>query len=157
LEEQLSKVTKRQRKDLETSWKKERIDLQKQLQLSQQLSKDLQKQITNREAPIHLSERINILMTENELLLNKIKELEVVLDDVKLLKTEMQRLRDKNSSDWNYWRKQQSDLYAQLRQQNNIKESILYKFDRLQKQVINILAHQEYPMISFYFLGQIEW
>jgi len=47
----------------------------------------------------------------------------------------MQRLRDKNSSDWNYWRKQQSDLYAQLRQHNNIKESILYKFDRLQKQV----------------------
>ena len=74
-------------------------------------------------------------MTENELLLNKIKELEIVLDDVQLLKTEMQRLRDKNSSDWNYWRKQQSDLYAQLRQHNNIKESILFKFDRLQKQV----------------------
>ncbi len=77
-------------------------------------------------------------MTENELLLNKIKELEIVVDDVQLLKTEMQRLRDKNSSDWNYWRKQQSDLYAQLRQQNNIKESILYKFDRLQKQVKNL-------------------
>jgi len=74
-------------------------------------------------------------MTENELLLNKIKELEIVLDDVQLLKTDIQRLRDKNSSDWNYWRKQQSDLYAQLRQHNNIKESILCKFDRLQKQV----------------------
>jgi hypothetical protein len=78
-------------------------------------------------------------MTENELLLNKIKELEIVVDDVQLLKTEVQRLRDKNSSDWNYWRKQQSDLYSQLRQQNNIKESILYKFDRLQKQVNNLL------------------
>ncbi|CAF0924432.1 unnamed protein product [Rotaria sp. Silwood1] len=135
LEEQLSKVTKRQRKDLDTAWKKERNDLQKQLQQSQQLIKDLQKQITNREVPIHLTEKINVLMTENELLLSKIKELEIVVDDVKLLKTEMQRLRDKNSSDWNYWRKQQSDLYAQLRQQHNIKESILYKFDRLQKQI----------------------
>ncbi|CAF2526163.1 unnamed protein product [Rotaria sp. Silwood2] len=135
LEEQLSKVTKRQRKDLDTAWKKERNDLQKQLQQSQQLTKDLQKQITNREVPIHLTEKINVLMTENELLLSKIKELEIVVDDVKLLKTEMQRLRDKNSSDWNYWRKQQSDLYAQLRQQHNIKESILYKFDRLQKQI----------------------
>lgn len=109
--------------------------MQKQLQQSQQLIKDLQKQITNRDIPIHITEKINSLMTENELLLNKIKELEIVVDDVQLLKTEMQRLRDKNSSDWNYWRKQQSDLYAQLRQHNNIKEAILYKFDRLQKQV----------------------
>ncbi|CAF4039112.1 unnamed protein product [Rotaria magnacalcarata] len=135
LEEQLSKVTKRQRKDLETVWKKERNELQKQLQQSQQSLKDLQKQVTNREAPSHVTEKINVLMTENELLLNKIKELENVVDDVQLLKNEMQRLRDKNSSDWNYWRKQQSDLYAQLRQQQFIKESILNKFDRLQKQV----------------------
>jgi hypothetical protein len=135
LEEQLSKVTKRQRKDLETNWKKERNDLQKQLQQSQQLIKDLQKQITNHDTPSHITEKVNVLMTENELLLNKIKELEIVLDDVQLLKTDIQRLRDKNSSDWNYWRKQQSDLYAQLRQHNNIKESILCKFDRLQKQV----------------------
>jgi len=77
-------------------------------------------------------------MTENELLLNKIKELEVVIDDVRLLQGEMQRLRDKNSSDWNYWRKQQSDLYAQLRQHYNTKESILQKFDRLLKQVNTI-------------------
>ncbi|CAF3971616.1 unnamed protein product [Rotaria magnacalcarata] len=135
LEEQLSKVTKRQRKDLETVWKKERNELQKQLQQSQQSLKDLQKQVTNREAPSHVTEKINVLMTENELLLNKIKELENVVDDVQLLKNEMQRLRDKNSSDWNYWRKQQSDLYAQLRQQQFIKESILNKFDRLQKQI----------------------
>ena len=135
MEEQLSKVNKRQRKDLEPTWKKERTDLQKQLQQSQQMIKDLQKQLNNRDGPAHLTEKINILITENELLLNKIKELEVVLDDVHLLKTEMQRLRDKNSSDWNYWRKQQSDLYAQLRQHNQIKESILNKFDRLQKQV----------------------
>jgi hypothetical protein len=47
----------------------------------------------------------------------------------------MECSREKNSSDWNYWRKQQSDLYAQLRQQQFIKESILNKFDRLQKQV----------------------
>lgn len=137
----MSKVTKRQRKDLETSWKKERTELQKQLQQSQQLIKDLQKQISNRDAPSHVTEKINILITENELLLNKIKELEVVLDDVQSLKTEMQRLRDKNSSDWNYWRKQQSDLYAQLRQHNHIKESILCKFDRLQKQVSNRSQH----------------
>ncbi|CAF1045918.1 unnamed protein product [Rotaria sordida] len=135
LEEQLSKVTKRQRKDLEASWKKERNDLQKQLQQSQQSLKDLQKQIINREVPSHLTEKINILITENELLLNKIKELENVVDDVQLVKSEMERLRDKNSSDWNYWRKQQSDLYAQLRQQQFIKESILNKFDRLQKQI----------------------
>ena len=135
MEEQLSKVTKRQRKDLDTVWKKERTDLQKQLQQSQQLAKDLQKQISNREAPSHLAEKINVLMTENELLLNKIKELEAVVDDVQLLKNEMQRLRDKNSSDWNYWRKQQSDLYAQLRQQYNTKESVLAKFDRLLRQV----------------------
>ena len=135
MEEQLSKVNKRQRKDLETSWKKERTDLQKQLQQSQQLMKDLQKQISNRDVPSHVTEKINVLITENELLLNKIKDLELVLDDVQLLKTEMQRLRDKNSSDWNYWRKQQSDLYTQLRQHNQIKESILNKFDRLQKQV----------------------
>ncbi len=129
-------MTKRQRKDLETSWKKERSDLQKQLQQSQQSLKDMQKQITTREAPSHLTEKINILITENELLLNKIKELENVVGDVQLLKTEMQRLREKNSSDWGYWRKQQSDLYAQLRQQQFIKESILNKFDRLQKQVM---------------------
>lgn len=129
-------MTKRQRKDLENSWKKERTDLQKQLQQSQQSLKDIQKQITTREAPSHLTEKINILITENELLLNKIKELENVVDDVQLLKTEMQRLREKNSSDWGYWRKQQSDLYAQLRQQQFIKESILNKFDRLQKQVM---------------------
>ncbi len=135
MEEQLSKVTKRQRKDLETTWKKERNDLQKQLQQSQQTLKDMQKQISNRESPSHLTEKINVLITENELLLNKIRELENVVDDVQLLKTEMQRLRDKNSSDWNYWRKQQSDLYAQLRQQQFTKESILNKFDRLQKQV----------------------
>ena len=128
-------MNKRQRKDLETSWKKERTDLQKQLQQSQQLMKDLQKQISNRDVPSHVTEKINVLITENELLLNKIKDLELVLDDVQLLKTEMQRLRDKNSSDWNYWRKQQSDLYTQLRQHNQIKESILNKFDRLQKQV----------------------
>ena len=95
----------------------------------------MQKQITNREAPDHLTEKINVLLTENELLLNKIKDLENVVDDVQLIKAEMQRSRDKNSSDWNYWRKQQSDLYAQLRQQQFIKESILNKFDRLQKQV----------------------
>ena len=135
LEEQLSKVTKRQRKDLDTAWKKERTDLQKQLQQSQQLAKDLQNQLSNRETPQHIQEKLNILITENELLLNKIRDLELIFDDVHLLKTEMQRLRDKNSSDWNYWRKQQSDLYAQLRQQNQIKESILNKFDRLQKQV----------------------
>jgi hypothetical protein len=98
----------------------------------------MQKQITIREVPSHLTEKINILMTENELLLNKIKELENIVTDVQLLKNEMQRLREKNSSDWNYWRKQQSDLYAQLRQQQFIKESILNKFDRLQKQVNKI-------------------
>ncbi|CAF1635286.1 unnamed protein product, partial [Adineta ricciae] len=135
LEEQLSKVTKRQRKDLETAWKKERTDLQKQLQQSQQVLKDMQKQIANREAPSHLTEKINVLMTENELLLNKIRELENIVDDIQLLKNEMQRLRDKNSSDWNYWRKQQSDLYAQLRQQQFAKEAILNKFDKLQKQI----------------------
>ncbi|CAF1362039.1 unnamed protein product [Adineta steineri] len=135
LEEQLSKVTKRQRKDLETVWKKERNDLQKQLQISQQTLKDMQKQIANRESPSHLTEKINVLMTENELLLNKIRELENIVDDVQLLKTEMQRLRDKNSSDWNYWRKQQSDLYAQLRHHQFTKESILNKFDKLQKQI----------------------
>jgi len=91
--------------------------------------------LSNRETPQHIQEKLNILITENELLLNKIRDLELIFDDVHLLKTEMQRLRDKNSSDWNYWRKQQSDLYAQLRQQNQIKESILNKFDRLQKQV----------------------
>lgn len=91
--------------------------------------------MSNRETPQHIQEKLNILITENELLLNKIRDLELIFDDVHLLKTEMQRLRDKNSSDWNYWRKQQSDLYAQLRQQNQIKESILNKFDRLQKQV----------------------
>lgn len=139
-EEQLSKVTKRQRKDLDTAWKKERTDLQKQLQQSQQLIKDLQKPSSSREAPQHLTEKINVLLTENELLLTKIKELEIVEDNVYLLKTEIQRLRDKNSSDWNYWRKQQSDLYAQLRQQTNLKESILYKFDRLHKQVRNPFA-----------------
>ena len=128
-------MTKRQRKDLETSWKKERMDLQKQLQASQQTLKDIQKQMTNRETPNHLTEKINVLMTENELLLNKIKDLEHIGDDVLLLKTEMQRLREKNAADWAYWRKQQSDLYAQLRQQQVIKESILNKFDRLQKQV----------------------
>lgn len=131
----MSKVTKRQRKDLEANWKKERNDLQKQLQLSQQALKDVQKQVNNREAPSHLTEKINVLMTENELLLNKIHELENIVDDIQLLKNEIQRLRDKNASDWNYWRKQQSDLYAQLRQQQFIKESILNKFDRLQKQV----------------------
>ena len=128
-------MTKRQRKDLETAWKKERNELQKQLLHSQQFIKDLQKQSSQREAPIHLTEKINILLTENELLLNKIKELESVVDNVQTLRAEVQRLRDKNSSDWNYWRKQQSDLYAQLRQQHNIKESILLKFDRLQRQV----------------------
>lgn len=135
MEEQLSKVTKRQRKDLESSWKKERMDLQKQLQTSQQTLKDMQKQMSTRETPNHLTEKINILMTENELLLNKIKDLEHIADDVQLLKTEMQRLREKNSADWAFWRKQQSDLYAQLRQQQVIKESILTKFDRLHKQV----------------------
>ena len=128
-------MTKRQRKDLETAWKKERTDLQKQLQASQQSLKDLQKQLSNREGPGHLNEKINVLMTENELLLTKIHDLEIVVDDVQLLKSDMQRLRDKNSSDWNYWRKQQSDLYAQLRQQQAIRDSILDKFDRLQKQV----------------------
>jgi len=137
LEEQLSKVTKRQRKDLETNWKKERTDLHKQLQQSQQSLKDFQKQLTNREAPSHLTEKMNILMTENELLLNKIRELEIIVDDVHLLKNEIQRLREKNSNDWNYWRKQQSDLYAQLRQQEFLKESIINKFDRLQKQLTN--------------------
>ena len=95
----------------------------------------MQKQITTREAPSHLTEKINILITENELLLNKINELETVVDDVQLLKMEMQRLRDKNSSDWNYWRKQQCDLYEQLAQQQFIKESIVNKFDWLQKKV----------------------
>ena len=128
-------MTRRQRKDLDVAWKKERTDLQKQLQASQQSLKDLQKQLTNREGPGHLNEKINVLMTENELLLSKIHDLEMVVDDVQLLKSDMQRLRDKNSSDWNYWRKQQSDLYAQLRQQQAIRDSILDKFDRLQKQV----------------------
>jgi hypothetical protein len=125
-------------KDLDTAWKKERTDLQKQLQHGQQTIDDLQKQLTNRDQPVHFNEKINVLTTENELLMNKIKDLEIVGDNVHLLKTEVQRLRDKNSSDWNYWRKQQSDLYAQLRQQTNIKESIFYKFDRLQKQVENM-------------------
>ena len=120
---------------MEVSWKKERTDLQKQLQAAQQALKDMQKQMATREAPSHLTEKINILMTENELLLNKIKDLEHIGDDVLLLKTEMQRLREKNANDWAYWRKQQSDLYAQLRQQQVMKESILNKFDRLQKQV----------------------
>ena len=128
-------MTKRQRKDLETTWKKERQELQKQLQQSQQTMKDLQKQITHRDAPNHLTEKINVLMTENELLLSKIKELEHVVDDVQLLRSEMLRLRDKNSSDWNYWRKQQNDVYAQLRQQQTVKDAILNRFDRLQKQV----------------------
>ncbi|UJR09930.1 hypothetical protein I4U23_014152 [Adineta vaga] len=141
LEEQLSKVTKRQRKDLETTWKKERTDLQKQLQQSHQLLKDMQKQMIHRESPSHLTEKINVLMTENELLLNKIRELENIVDDVQLLKNEMQRLRDKNSSDWNYWRKQQSDLYAQLRQQQFAKENILNKFDKLQKQIKSSEGH----------------
>ena len=143
-EEQLSKVNKRQRKDLDTVWKKERSELQKQLQQSQQLIEDLQKQIVNREGPQHLTEKINVLLTENELLLNKIKDLELVVDDVQLLKHEVQRLRDKNSSDWNYWRKQQSDLYAQLRQQTNLKEAVFYKFERLQKQVDSLLLHYFY-------------
>jgi hypothetical protein len=108
------------------------------LQHGQQTIDDLQKQLTNRDQPVHFNEKINVLTTENELLMNKIKDLEIVGDNVHLLKTEVQRLRDKNSSDWNYWRKQQSDLYAQLRQQTNIKESIFYKFDRLQKQVENM-------------------
>lgn len=128
-------MSKRQRKDLETAWKKERQDLQKQLQQSQQTMKDLQKQITHRDTPNHLTEKINVLMTENELLLSKIKELEHVVDDVQLLRAEMLCLRDKNSSDWNYWRKQQSDIYAQLRQQQTVKDNILNQFDRLQKQV----------------------
>ncbi|CAF3903217.1 unnamed protein product, partial [Rotaria sp. Silwood1] len=93
-----------------------------------------QKQTNHRQAPNHLTEKINVLINENKVLLNKINELENIVDDVQLLKTEMQRLRDKNLSDWNYWRKQQSDLYSQLRQQQFIKESILNKFDRLQKQ-----------------------
>ncbi|CAF0888580.1 unnamed protein product, partial [Didymodactylos carnosus] len=135
LEEQLSKVTKRQRKDLETTWKKERTDLHKSLQQTQQLCKDLQKQINNKEVPIHLTEKINVLMTENELLMAKIKELEVVVDDVELVKTEVQRLRDKNSSDWHYWRKQQNELYAQLSQHERTKNEILHKFDKLHREV----------------------
>jgi hypothetical protein len=75
------------------------------------------------------------------------------VDDVQLLKTEMQRLRDKNSSDWNYWRKQQSDLYAQLRQQQNIKESILNKFDRLQKQVIDFISSINRHSLLFFELS----
>ena len=151
MEEQLSKVTKRQRKDLETAWKKERTDLQKQLQQSQQVLKDMQKQIVNREAPSHLTEKINVLMTENELLLNKIRELENIVDYIQLLKNELQRLRDKNSSDWNYWRKQQSDLYAQLRQQQFAKETILNKFDKLQKQVIFLFIITIYDFHSVWY------
>lgn len=149
LDEQLSKVTKRQRKDLETAWKKERTDLQKQLQQSQQLLKDMQKQIANRESPGHLTEKINVLMTENELLLNKIRELENIVDDVQLLKNEMQRLREKNAADWNYWRKQQSDLYAQLKQQQFAKEAILNKFDKLQRQVSELLDCVRVDFIAF--------
>jgi hypothetical protein len=111
----------------------------------------MQKQITTREAPSHLTEKINVLITENELLLNKIKELEHVVDDVQLLKTEMQRIREKNAADWSYWRKQQSDLYAQLRQQQFIKESILNKFDRLQRQVTKELNEVVPSKLSLLF------
>ena len=120
---------------MEIVWKKERTDLQKQLQQSQELIEDLQTQLIQRDQPAHLTEKLNVLITENDLLMSKIKELELVMDNVQLLKNEIQRLRDKNSSDWNYWRKQQSDLYAQLRQQTNLKEAVLYKFERLEKQV----------------------
>jgi len=126
LEEQLSKVTKRQRKDLDTNWKKERQELQKQLQQSQQMLKDFQKQMINRDAPMHLNEKINVLMTENELLLNKIKDLENVVEDVQLLKNEMTRLKEKNAADWAHWRQQQSDLYAQLRLEQTNKENLLH-------------------------------
>jgi uncharacterized coiled-coil DUF342 family protein len=128
-------VNKRQRKDLDVLWKKERQDLQKQLQQVQQMLKDFHKQMTHRDAPSHLTEKINVLMTENELLLNKIKELEHVVDDVQLLKNEMMRLRDKNASDWNYWRQQQANLQAQLRHEQATKETLVQQFDRLLKQV----------------------
>lgn len=105
------------------------------MQHSQQTLKEFQKQIAHRDAPNHLTEKINVLITENELLLNKIKELENVVDDVQLLKTEISRLREKNSSDWNYWRKQQNDLYEQLRQQQALKDAVLEKFERLRNQV----------------------
>lgn len=120
---------------MEISWKKERSELQKQVDQCQDLIVDLENQLKRREQPEHLMEKLNVLMSENELLLGKMKELEIVVDNVKILKNEVQRLKDKNSSDWNYWRKQQSDLYSQLRQQINLKESVFYKFERLEKQV----------------------
>lgn len=99
LEEQLSKLStlKRSKKEIEFAWDKERRELISQMTQLDNFARDLQAQLTQAKlaaaASLNsasdqyaLNERLQSLGGENEFLKNRIRELELMLDELEQVK-----------------------------------------------------------------------
>ena len=130
LEEQLAKLStlKRSKKEIESAWERERKEILGHVANLENFVKDLQTQLALKSSaaaqagggPFGLNERITSVTGENEFLKNRIKEMEIMLDEMEQVKRFLFDVKDAYDADRHEWLIAKEDFKTQLEVKENL-------------------------------------
>ena len=144
-EEQLAKTpaNKKSKKEVEASWEKERNELSTHITNLEVFIKDLQSQLSQRNQTstqtndqYGQNEKIQSLFGENEFLKNRIKELEVMLEEMEQVKRFLFDVKEAYDTDKLEWNLSKEEFRYQL----ELKENLWIESNMRLNQVIEVVS-----------------
>ncbi len=129
LEEQLNRLssTKKSKKEIEAAWEKERTEMSSHIVNLETFIKDLQLQLSQRNQLVNqasdqygLNEKVQSLFGENEFLKNRIRELEIMLEEMEQVKRFLYDVKDAYDTDRLEWNLAKEEFRYQLELKENL-------------------------------------
>ncbi len=129
LEEQLSRLTstKKSKKEIEAAWEKERTEMNTHIVNLEAFIKDLQSQLSQRNQSVTqagdqygLNEKVQSLFGENEFLKNRIRELEIMLEEMEQVKRFLYDVKEAYETDRLEWDLAKEEFRYQLELKENL-------------------------------------
>jgi chromosome segregation ATPase len=144
LEEQMLKLStvKRSKKETEATWEKERRELTAHITNLETFIKDLQSQLSQRNTNstqfadhYGQTEQIQSLNGENEFLKNRIKELEMMLDEMEQVKRFLFEIKEAYETDKQEWALSKDEFRTQL----ELKENLWIECNMRLNEIVNVI------------------
>lgn len=154
LEEQLFKLKsgQKKKKEIESAWDKERLELHHAIQTLQIVAKDLQAQLAQKNSLTNhtieyesMNEQVKSVNSENEFLKNRIKDLEGMVNELEQIKRFMFDLKDAYETEKNDWMSVREDLRSQLEAKDILLNECYTKLNILLLDVNKFKSKNEAP------------
>ncbi|RNA11090.1 hypothetical protein BpHYR1_054377 [Brachionus plicatilis] len=159
LEEQLSKLStlKRSKKEIDFAWDKERREFSNQIQILENTIADLQSQLATKNSNPNNSmldhmaqnDKLQSLHGENEFLKNRIRELEIMLDEMDHVRRFLFDLKDAYDTDRLDWIYAKEEFKNQIEMKENLLIDCNMKLNELLSVVRALYSNEPVPSNVF--------